>query len=209
MTLDVSTLAEVPLMHPIDRALSALDEAVALLVTSGKPSRFAEIRTLSSLAAKLARLRPAAGVDDVPFDEEGDGEFEPNRIGRFRPNDAVDLNREIIMIAQQMVKVYADTQKPKPVEFESRINATMELADLMRLRVQLVKEEQAVPDEVNVRIDQLLQRIGAPIHEPEHADHVEPAAATDPSISAVDVRRCSPDGAGGLDGDRVGEPLAQ
>ena len=51
--------------HPIDRALTALDDAVTLLVVSGKPTRFAEIARLTTLAQQLQLLRPAAGVDDV------------------------------------------------------------------------------------------------------------------------------------------------
>src|SRR5665213_3118379 len=61
----------VPAQHPIDRALGALDEAVALLITSGKPTRFAEIQRLTTLAHQLSCLRPAAGVDEVV--DGGDG----------------------------------------------------------------------------------------------------------------------------------------
>jgi hypothetical protein len=89
--------AMVPAVHPIDRALSNLDEAVALLVTSGRPSRFSEIRRLSQIASDLARLRPAAGVDDVELeDEDYDDLPMPRRRRRFAPiNDAVDMQREL------------------------------------------------------------------------------------------------------------------
>jgi hypothetical protein len=104
-----SLLPPPPRPHPIDRALSALDEAVALLVTSGSPSRFKQIRSLSTLAAKLAHLRPAQGVDDIDPEDEDEVDFDgiPRRgIRRPRVNDAVDMNREMLMIAQQMVNDY-------------------------------------------------------------------------------------------------------
>jgi hypothetical protein len=205
MTLDVSTLAAVPRPHPVDRALSALDEAVALLVTSGRPSRFSEIHRLSRLASELARLRPAAGVDDVEPEDEGemDGHPMPRRLrGLPRANDAVDMQRELMMIAQQMIKVYADQQKTRVVP-ETRINQTIECGNLMRLRVQLMKEDQLVPEEINVRIDQLLKQIGAPAHEPE------PSFSVDDYLAAADdVRRHPPDGPGGPDGGGVGGPVA-
>jgi len=216
---DAATEPKAPAQeHPIDRALTALGEATAALLTSGRRSRFAEAQALASLAHKLQQLRPAAGVDDAGPDneDEGDGNVigEPYAVmparrmanpgRRVGYNDAVDLNREIIMIAQGFLKSYMETEKlkaGKPLP-ETRITAVLELADLMRLRMQLMKEAQDVPVEINARIDQLLQRVGAPTDEP--TDEPRP----DPVVSTLAIRRHPPDGAGELDGDRVGEAVA-
>ena len=206
-----------PVMHPIDRALGALDEAVALLVTSGKRTRFAEILALSNLASQLQFLRPAAGVDDVPdayndgFGVGGvnvgmnmmNGAVMPMRPARF--NDAVDLNREMIMVAQSFLKSYLETEKikaSKPAP-DVRLNEVGELAELMELRMKLAQDGQDVPAEIGTRIEQLLRRIGEPPHE-----HHEPEPRPDPVVPAEPLRGHPPDGAGQLDGDRVGEPVA-
>ena len=141
-------LAKIP--HPIDRALTALDEATMLLVVSGKPTRFAEIQRLSSLAHQLAGLRPAAGVDDVGgMGDEYGGNFYNGvgNIGAVLPmaprrgfNDGVDLNREIVMMAQNFLKTYAETERLKATKAtpDVRLDAVVELSELMALRAKLV-----------------------------------------------------------------------
>lgn len=206
--------AIVPVIHPIDRALGALDEALALLITSGKPSRFAEILRLTNLAHQLQCLRPAGGVDDVMDDDVGiygmNGGINPAVGGvavgvprRF--NDAVDLNREIIMVAQNFLKSYLETEKLKATKPapDVRLAEVGELMELTELRLRLMKEDQPVPQQIHARIDHLLHRIGEPAHAPE-----PPEPRPDPAVHAEPVRGHPPDGAGQLDGDRVGEPVA-
>jgi hypothetical protein len=191
----------VPHLHPIDRALAAISEAVAELLTSGRPSRFSEIHTLTRIAFDLQRLRPASGVEGVPLLRDGDDDDVgyPRPIRRF--NEAFDFNREILAMAQGFLKNYLDVEKSKASKPapDVRLGEAAELSQLTELRLRLMKEEQPVPEPISARIDQLLQRIGEPPHEPE------PSTV----VSAESVRRHPPDGAGQLDGDRVGEPVAE
>lgn len=195
--------------HPIDRALLALDEAVALLIASGKPSRFAEVYSLTTLAHQLQLLRPAAGVDDVELEGDEDGDIGmgmappvmlPNRIGRRRRiggfNDGADLNREMIMMAQGFLKTYQDIEKAKasrPTP-DVRINEVTELAELMQLRLQLMRDGEVVPTEINTRINHLLKKIGEPSHD-QHQDQPQ----RDSVLSAEPLRGHPPDGAGEQD----------
>lgn len=200
------TLAE----HPIDRALTALSEAVALSLAGRSPSRFAEASRLTTLAHQLQGLRPAAGVADVGLDDDdhegnagGPNIMMPNPLPRaYRFNDGADLQREVLMIAQGFLKQYADIEKAKAAkpQTDSRLTEVMELTSLVELRIKIETEQdtKSVPEQIQRRIDHLLQRIGEPTHESE------PSAV----VPAEPIRGCPPDGAGGQDGDRVGEPLA-
>lgn len=210
--------------HPIDRALIALDDAVTLLVASGKPTRFAEIARLTTLAQQLQLLRPAAGVDDAVGDDgngmgHGGGIVMMNgaNLGGLvaapprRFNDTADLSREMLMLAQSFLKSYAETEKVKAdaqaarnqLPIDVRIDVVAELTELMILRNKLVLDNAApVPEEITRRITHLLQRIGEPPHD-------QPEPQQDPVVHPEPLRGHPPDGAGGLDGDRVGEPLAE
>lgn len=197
--------------HPIDIALAALSEVATDLLASGKPSRFAELQNVTTIAMTIQQLRPMIGVDDA--DIMGDGVFgaplgQPiivNRRARPPYNDGADLNREIIMLAQNFLATYMEAEKKKAAEKASRpepdvrLDEVTEMAELFTLRLKLAGADQEVPREINVRIDHLLKRIGEPPHEPE----------PDPVVSALDVRGHPPDGAGDPDGGRVGEPLAE
>jgi hypothetical protein len=197
------TLAVV--IHPIDRALAAISDAIADLLTSNKPSRFAEIGELARTACKLHRQRHAGSVDEVDdMAEDGDGNY-----GNFAPpvmmhprrfNDAVDLNRELVMIAQGFIKNYLEVEQRKMSKIEeSRLNIVTELTELTALRVRMLKDDEAIPEEINHRIDYLLQRIGEPFHEPQ----------SDPVVHPESVRGHPTDGAREPDRDRVGEPVAE
>jgi len=194
--------------HPIDRALAALGEAAIMVIATGKPSRFAEVHMLTSIAHQLQQLRPAAGVDDVGLGgDDEDNEMMDNgppmmlpRIGRRRRmggfNDGADLNREIIMMAQGFLKSYQEAEKlkasrPAP---DVRIDQVTELADLMTLRMQLMREGVDLPIEINARINTLLQRIGEPSHD-QHQDQSQ----RDSVVSAEPLRGHPPDGAGEQD----------
>lgn len=188
--------------HPIDIALAALSEVAADLLASGKPSRFAELQNVTTIAMTIQQLRPMTGVDNA--DIMGDGVFGAPLCQpiHHRPyNDGADLNREIIMLAQSFLAQYAEAEKKKAErpDPDVRLNEVGELAELFNLRLKLALADQPVPSEITTRIDHLLKRIGEPPHEPE----------PDPVVSALDVRGHPPDGAGDPDGGRVGEPLAE
>ena len=199
--------------HPIDVALAALGQFATELLASGKPSRFAEMQMVASIAQHIQRLRPAAGVDDVDLNDaafdgyDALGVMMPNPVRRRQGgirmapafNDTADLNTQILMMAQSFLEKYADIEKLKAKPGPSRMTEVMELSELMGLRSRLREEKEDVPDELNVRIDHLVKRIGEPVHEP----------ASDPLVSSDDVRRHPPDFAEQPDRGRVGEPLAQ
>ena len=217
----MNTPPELPLAkpHPVDIALTALGEVAAELLASGKPSRFAELQNVTAIAMQIQRLRPMAGIGDVfgENDEDGAGGVgfgvvqQPNGVwhGQRRHlhhpvapfNDGADLNREIIMLAQNFLTQYAEAEKKKASKPDPdvRLNEVTELAELYMLRLKLAGADHDVPNEINTRIDQLLKRIGEPPHEPESSA----------LVSAFSVRGHPPDGAGEPDGGRVGEPLAE
>ena len=223
---DVIEPAEPAPPHPIDRALAALDDAVTLLVASGKPTRFAEIARLTTLAQQLQLLRPAGGVDDVGgVGDDGNGMGYDGGIAMMnganlgglvaapprRFNDTADLSREMLMLAQSFLKSYAETEKVKAdaqaarnqLPIDVRIDVVAELTELMILRNKLALDGvEPVPEEITRRITHLLQRIGEPPHD-------QPEPQQDPVVHPEPLRGHPPDGAGGLDGDRVGEPLAE
>jgi hypothetical protein len=191
--------------HPIDRALAALSEATVLALASSKPSRFVEAGTLTTLAHQLQQLRPASGIADLGMDDDdGDIGMGPPmmmpRIGRRRGgnfHDVGDLNREMIMMAQGFLKTYQDIEKAKanrPVP-DVRLDQVTELAELMQLRMQLMREGADLPPEINTRIDHLLQRIG----EPPHEQHPQAESGPGPVVSAEPLRGHPPDGAGQQD----------
>jgi hypothetical protein len=194
--------------HPLDAALAALSEAAAELLAGDRPSRFGELQTLARIASAIQRLRPGIGVDDVLQEQEEEdapwvGRFGPV-IGRHRVvpfNDGVDLNREIIMVAQKFFDKYIETEqlKAKRPSFESRLDVVTELSELMALRLRLMNENQPVHESIHARIDHLLKRIGESTHEPER----------DPVVCPEPLRGYPADGARAPDGDRVGEPLAE
>ncbi len=200
--------------HPIDRALAALSEATVLALASSKPSRFVEAGTLTTLAHQLQQLRPANGIADLGMDDDEDGDIGmgppimmPNRIGRMRRgrfNDGADLNREMIMMAQGFLKTYQEIEKTKasrPAP-DVRLNEVTELAELMQLRMQLMREGADLPAEINTRIDHLLQRIGEPpptTGESPHEHHQQTEPRPDPVVSAEPLRGHPPDGAGEQD----------
>jgi len=192
-----------PKPHPVDVALAALSELAADLLASGKPSRFAELQNVTTIAMTIQQLRPMTGVDDADIVRDGVfGAPLGQPIHHRRPyNDGADLNREIIMLAQSFLAQYAEAEKKKAErpDPDVRLNEVGELAELFNLRLKLALADQPVPGEITTRIDHLLKRIGEPPHEPE----------PDPVVSALDVRGHPPDGAGDPDGGRVGEPLAE
>jgi hypothetical protein len=184
-------------LNPIERALAALDEAVAGLAASGEPTRFAKIGVIIRAAQQLAQLR-ATRVEDLGFDdginEGGIGMMvQPRPIRPF--NDAVDLNREIVMLAQGFLKNEQQRRDSRP-EPDTRFDEATELSELLNIKQ---KFGDVVPKEIQTRIDHLVKRIGEPIHEPQ----------SDPLVHPDPVRGHSPDGAGELDGNRVGEPVPE
>jgi hypothetical protein len=198
--------------HPIDRALAALGDAISLALASDKPSKFAEIGRLTSIANKLGALRPARGVDDVQHVEEyeadGGGVMMANPgpmpLGR-RFNDGADLNREMIMLAQGFLREYADIEKMKasrPVA-DGRLLEVSELSELYELRAKLALQNQQVPPQIDARIEALLKRIGETPNGSE-----SPGSQSSAILPAEPLRGHPPDGAGQPDGDRVGELVA-
>jgi len=182
-----------PKPHPVDIALAALSELAAGLIASGKPSRFAELQNVTGIAMTIQRLRPMGGVEDV-FDDLAPGAamgggFIGQAIGHQRGvrfNDGADLNREIIMLAQNFLATYAEAEKKKAAEKASRpepdvrLDEVTELSELFMLRLKLAGADQEVPREINVRIDHLLKRIGEPPPREEErtGEPMSPAAAS-------------------------------
>jgi hypothetical protein len=208
-----------PKLHPIDIALAALTEFAAETLVSGRPSRFAELQRVITIAAHVQALRVPTSVEDAD-NKMFEGGNVGGMIGGFgdglpmpeppmhryvhrgvRFNDGADLNREIIMVAQQYLAHTLDAEKKKTVP-DNRLDAVAELAKLIELRAKLVLADQDVPPEIGYRIDTLLKRIG----EPSHAPEPDPGPAP---VPADDLRRREADGAGQPDGGRVGEPLAE
>jgi hypothetical protein len=193
--------------NPIDAALAALGEVAAELIASGRPGRFAELQRLSAVAQQVQLLRPPESlrVEDMGLDPEVDGALHgapimmgnPMAIRGGRWNDAADINTQMIMIAQEFLKKYADAELAKKAA-DSRMSAVAELETLMGLRRSLAENKEQVPEEINARVGHLLKKIGEPPHEP----------GPYPAVSPLDVRRHPPDGAGPDDGGRVGEPVA-
>lgn len=203
----------VPTVHPIDRALVAISDAITDLLASVKPSRFAKIVALASTAGQLQRQRLAASVEDVGLDDGNvdDDDFVGNNFGpepRFplrqmrlpRFNDGADISREILMLAQGFLKSYMEVEQRKVVARpDTRLNEVMELSELTLLRVRMMKDGEQVAEEINQRVNHLLQRIGEPHAEsqPNSVVHPEP------------LRGYPPNGAGEPDRDRMGEPVAE
>src|SRR5579883_873794 len=199
--------------HPIDRALAAIAEAVMLALASKRPSRFSEAEALSRLESRLQRLRPAKSIADVEDgvkraddDEEdmgADGEDFPNAapyLPRRRFNDAADLNREILMLAQGFFSQYMEVERLKVAATpDVRLNEVLELAALVELRLKLMKEGQPVPAEIDAREEQLRKRIG-------EERHAQPQSS--PVVPPEPVRGHPADGTGAADADRVREPDA-
>jgi hypothetical protein len=208
--LPASTESPSPKPHPVDIALSALSEVATELLASGKASRFAELQSVTTIALQIQRLRPMAGVDEAIIDDGDENVGYRNGVMRRNPirvqqgmqfNDGADLNREIIMLAQNFLAQYAEAEKKKASKPDPdvRLNEVTELAELFMLRLKLAGADESVPIEINARINQLLKRIGEPPHELQ----------SDPVVSSLDVRGHPLDGAGEQDGCRVGEPLAE
>jgi hypothetical protein len=198
-----------PVVNPLDRALAAISDAITDLLTSNQPGRFAKIATLAKTACQLQRQRPAANVDEVLADDGGDDEvndfgFNPRQavMPRRGFNDGADLTREIVMLGQNVLKSYMEAEQkkasqPKP---DTRLNEVMELSELTLLRVRMMKDDQPVPEQIDQRVNQLLQRIGEPPHvEPQPSSLVHPEP----------IWGHSPNSAGQPDGDRVGEPVTE
>jgi hypothetical protein len=188
----------VPVLHPIDRALAAISDAMSDVLVGGKSSRFAEVVELARIAHKLQQRRHVTDLDEggIGINVAG-GAVVP----RF--NDGVDISREILMLVQGFLKNYMEVEhrkvsKPDP---DTRLNEVMELAELTALRIRMLKDDEQVPDQVDQRITHLLQRIGEPSHAPQ-SDHVS-------AFSAESLRGHPPNGAGETDRDRVGEPVAE
>jgi hypothetical protein len=195
-------MVDIPTMSPIDRALVAISDAVSDCLASGKPSRFAEITSLARIAGQLQQRQPMANVDDFVCDngDVGVGQFPLPLAPRF--NDGADLTREIVMLAQNYFKSYmeAEQRKASKIEPDTRIDEALELTELTALRARMAKDGESVPEQINQRIDHLLQRIGEPhAHQPDHV----------PSLLAEPLRGHPPNGAGQPNRDRVGEVVAE
>lgn len=163
-------------ISPIDRALAAIAEAMTELLDGNKPSRFAETHELSSIARKLQNRRHATGVDDVLGEQEDeDDDMFPRIANPRRFNDAADLSREMLMLAQGFMKEYTEIErlkiaKPTP---ETRLAEVSELAGLIELRLKIILAGEPMPREIDTRIDHLLQRIGEPHQDPVQGLSVE------------------------------------
>jgi hypothetical protein len=200
----------VPVLHPIDRALAAISDAMSDVLVGGKSSRFAEVVALARIAHKLQQRRHVTSLDEVNNGDVGGvdvnvaGVVDPNRILHVpRFNDGADISREILMLVQGFLKNYMEVEHRKVSKpaLDTRLNEVMELAELTALRIRMLKDDEQVPDQVDQRITHLLQRIGEPSHAPQ-PDHVS-------AFSAEPLRGHPPNGAGEPNRDRVGEPVAE
>jgi hypothetical protein len=185
-------------LHPIDVALSALSEIAADLLAGDRPSRFAEIQRITSVALQVQRLRTPSDVhgalealDNVPQIYGNNMNFVHGAVMPARPfNDVADINRELIMAAQSF---FDQQQGGKTVS---------ELSELMALRSRIRKGgEGEVPEAIQARIDHLLKKMG------ESSRDNEPR--NDSVVPAEPVRRHPLDEQGAGDASRMGEPLAQ
>jgi hypothetical protein len=190
-------VAPPPKPHPIDLALAALSQLAAELLTGNRPSRFAELHTVSQIAVHIQRLRPDPSLGDMglgvdaPMHAPNPGYvIQPGRrMAAF--NDGVDLNREIVMLGQSFLEKFMELEKAKTKPADSRLREVTELSELIDLRTRIDKTSASIPSAIQSRIDHLLTRIGAP-HEPAAPD--EPAS--DPVVHPEPVRGHPPDGAG-------------
>jgi hypothetical protein len=204
-----------PKEHPIDRALAALSDAAIDLLATKKPSRFAEVQSLAGLAMQVHTLRPMSGVDDAlgadgydPFvpaihPVAGYAHGYPHRVHHVPAfNDLADINRQLLMLAQNFVQQHADdaTKRARRPDAELRLTEAGELAELILLRVKLLAAGEDVPKEVASRIEILLAHTG----EAPHASTPENAV-----VPAEPLRRHPLDGPGERDGGRMGEALAE
>jgi hypothetical protein len=193
--------------HPVDVALAAISQMAGDLLGSDKPNRFGEIRSITSIAMQLQRMRPDVGVSEIGDHEDYNDAPVMMRRGQVHGggfNDAADVSREILMMAQTFITQYAEAEKRKAdkPDPDVRLNEVGELAELYMLRLKLAGADQDIPPEINYRISHLLKRIGEPSHEPDRPQW-------DPALSPEHVRGCQVDGSGGPDRGGVGADLAE
>jgi hypothetical protein len=158
-------------LSPIESAIAALSAAMAELLAGDKPSRFREVQGLARTAAQLQQGL-ASSVDAIDYyHNHGEVDVGPINVQPWgnRPfNDAVDLNREILMTAQKFLQNYLEVERVKAVKpiasLESRLLEAEELGRLIELRLRFGSE---CPDQIDRRVDYLLNRIGELPHEPE------------------------------------------
>src|SRR5579875_970910 len=207
-SVSISTNTE-SVKRNIAEALNSIACAIGCLAMSVKPSRFREIADLTTIAARLQGML-AERVDDIDpdFDELPPAEVYPRR--RRYAGDVADMNREILMMAQQFMGQYMEMLKPKSEERgevtitrgSSASEENYELQQMLDLRQRLREDQEEVPAAVEKRIKQLFDRI-------EERTHDASDPASDPVVLADDVRGRLLGGGGAGDGSGVGGSLAE